>query len=224
MKSDDELESIVQRAFLDAFPNLTRLGCPGKVSLQAMLSGHQQSGPDIWQHVSHCSPCAQEILEIRDARRRRRRVWLGLGIAASLLIALSTLFFRATRPGSPSQPVRNNDEESVAALDFRKTTVLRGVSSPRVHVTKVRRETQNLIILLPTFSDIGSYEFDLRAAANVDRPVLGPILCEARAAPDGATKLVVRVDLKALPVGPYMAAWRRSSNTLTSFGPVDLVP
>jgi hypothetical protein len=223
MKRDEDLESIVQQAFLDAFPNPNRVGCPGKRALQTLLERREQGDPDIWAHISQCSPCSRELLELRKAEERkwaRLAVW---AVAACLLLAAAFFLMRPGRGDKQSLPVIPNSE-AIAQLDFRHVSAERGGESTLAPVPNVRKSAVALAILLPDRSESGIYQLDLRAAANIDKPVLGPLTGEAITTPDGTTRLTVHVNLAVLPVGSYIAAWRRSSGSPMHFGTFFLSP
>jgi hypothetical protein len=98
-----EFHRLIQEMALAAYPNPERTGCPGRGALEEVASVPLSSRhPLFQQHVSRCSPCLQELLEIRGRnyvrkRRSKQTLWsVGGGILA-LSLAAAFLFLNRSR-------------------------------------------------------------------------------------------------------------------------------
>jgi hypothetical protein len=72
--SDEEIQEIhrfFQDAALREYPNPERIGCPGREILAEIANLTPPSLHPAYEHVSHCSPCLAEMLELRGQRIAR---------------------------------------------------------------------------------------------------------------------------------------------------------
>jgi hypothetical protein len=119
---DDEFEAVMQQAFLDAFPNPDRMGCPGDEVLRSLWANRSLVNKDADAHVAQCSPCARQLLAFREEIRKRRQTrWFSAAAAACLATALSLPAYRQFS----SHPTVGPDQHKpasviVAKLDFSK--------------------------------------------------------------------------------------------------------
>ena len=67
------LQREIQNAILSEYPNPERRGCPGRTVVESFAKNPDQitveedRNPDSkWYHITHCSPCYAEFLELRD--------------------------------------------------------------------------------------------------------------------------------------------------------------
>jgi len=64
---------MLQEAVLNNYPNPERIGCPGRAALERLarmsdrIEALETAG---WEHVTHCSPCYAEYLQIIQPLRR----------------------------------------------------------------------------------------------------------------------------------------------------------
>ena len=68
-KRFERLQKQLQDSILRNFPNPERLGCPGRSSLQELARRPMDEdieGDRNWQHVTHCSECYREFLDVRN--------------------------------------------------------------------------------------------------------------------------------------------------------------
>src|SRR5579884_2535181 len=123
----ERIQDIVQQAILREFPNPERKGCPGTEVLRELANRPRPTRDAAWEHVTHCSPCYREFLDLRaqvKARREaehrrlvRRRAALG-GIAVALVgggIAAFEMFERREPVPAelvPSLPALLEDRKS----------------------------------------------------------------------------------------------------------------
>ena len=64
----------IQEKTLTAYPNPQRTGCPGSERLKetAERTDYDRLFEEpVWEHITHCSPCYQEYLEIVRKRKKR---------------------------------------------------------------------------------------------------------------------------------------------------------
>ena len=75
----DRLQREIQNAILSEYPNPERKGCPGRAVVESFAKNPDQitveedRNPESkWYHITHCSPCYAEFLELRAAYRVKR--------------------------------------------------------------------------------------------------------------------------------------------------------
>ena len=73
------LQSEIQRAILQNYPNLERRACPGDAVLRDIAANPDSikaeddaNADSVWYHITHCSPCYASFLELRNAGRDHR--------------------------------------------------------------------------------------------------------------------------------------------------------
>ena len=133
----EELQDIVQQAILREFPNPERKGCPGPAVLRELANRPRPTRDAAWEHVTHCSPCYREFLDLRaqvkarreaDQRRlvRRRVVISGaIIVMAGIVVGGYELLHRAgSAPGQTTGPYQS------ASLDLKDRSVARTVEGP----------------------------------------------------------------------------------------------
>ncbi len=212
---DDEFEAAVQQAFLDAFPNPNRTGCPNDKVLQSLAANKSPVNDEADAHIAQCSPCARQILAFREEirkRRQTRRLWTAA--VACLAVAFSLGVYRqffSRRNVGPDQlkvaPV------IVAKLDFSKELPeTRRASEAPPEIQKIPANAQELLIILKAGSPTGKYEFRIRPEQGHARPEK-VVRGNASQQLDGST--VLRIALKGgLPSGAYTASWRRRKRAI----------
>ncbi len=70
------LQSEIQRAILQGYPNPDRKGCPGEAVIHhlaanpdSITSADEANEKSTWYHITHCSPCYAMFIERRNAQR-----------------------------------------------------------------------------------------------------------------------------------------------------------
>jgi hypothetical protein len=204
----NRLKRQLQDSILREYPNPERRGCPGTPILQELASrplDETIENDSNWQHVTHCSECYKEFLDIRAAMKRlqkTRRVALGLGLVAAVVAVAAILFFTNRQAGAP-----RSARSKVAEQIFHPRVIdLEGQSTTRSEKGKeemkpipLGREPEELTIRLPFGSRAGTYEIELLKTA--DRPLLS-LTGEARI-DNGVTALTARMDLSKYDPGKY---------------------
>src|SRR3954452_10320792 len=95
--SDDdlrELQRLLQQVALKAYPNPEREGCPGSAVLHEVASVPAPFEHPAYEHIKRCSPCLQEMLDLRRAKfrarqailARKRKIWGITGVLAACVI------------------------------------------------------------------------------------------------------------------------------------------
>lgn len=224
----EQLQDIVQQAILREFPNPERKGCPGADILRQLANRPRPTRDAAWEHVTHCSPCYREFLDLRaEVRQRvelahrrtiRRRVAVG-GIAVALTgIAVAAYeIFQPSGPGSSEQlgPYKP------ALLDLRDASATRGAGhqsrKPKPHILPAKR--LDLTILLPIMSEPGPY--DIQLLKNADNTLLN---ASGNASVErGMTILRVKLDLSRQQPGNFFVGLRQPPSDW-AFYPVRLQP
>jgi hypothetical protein len=222
----EQFQDIVQQAILREFPNPERKGCLGTQTLRELANRPRPIRDAAWEHVTHCSPCFREFLELRtEAKQRlelehrraiRRRTALA-GIAVVVAgggIAAYEVFHRGgLRPSEglgPYQP---------ALLDLRDTSTTRGAEGQRrrtqPHILPANR--LDLTILLPVGSEPGPYE--LQFLKDIDKPLLNA--SSGAIVESGITVVRAKLDLSRKNPGSYLIGLRQPPSGWT-FYPVTI--
>jgi hypothetical protein len=75
------LQSEIQRAILQSYPNPLRHGCPGDATIRkfaedpdSIKAEDETDTQGDWYHITHCSPCYANFLQLRDAGRDRQGI------------------------------------------------------------------------------------------------------------------------------------------------------
>jgi hypothetical protein len=64
----------VRQGILTAYPNPQRIDCPGREELKetaARTDYERLFEEPVWEHITHCSPCYKEYLEIVRKRKQQ---------------------------------------------------------------------------------------------------------------------------------------------------------
>jgi hypothetical protein len=215
--SDSQYERLkrqLQQTILTEYPNPDRKGCPGEAVLRGLAARYlDQTVQDDsnWQHVTHCSPCYREFLDIRTEMKRAARakkVGIGLGLIAAAVAGIAAAVYLGEEPAVPRE-----QRPQIAELAYRPRIVdLEGRSITRSDEGKeetkpiqLGRGPEELTIRLPFGSRPGNYEVQL--LKSVDEPLVST-QGEAQVV-DGTTSMKVSVDLSKLEPGKYLLGVRR---------------
>src|ERR1700738_2182500 len=100
----DRVRKQLQESALREFPNPERVGCPDAETLARMSRRIIQMTQDQLHHVTHCSPCLQTFLAIRQEIRQRRVMRIriaAIACAAAIVLGVAIYWTGALRPTSP---------------------------------------------------------------------------------------------------------------------------
>ena len=243
----DKLSRREDRALLKAlreltrtrFPNPDRKNCPGTPVLHAIAMKRISMLDSAHEHVARCSPCFNELMEIRRTLQRRKIVLWAMGTTGTAIVALAVwvVYFSshplagpvrtrtaqtqgssesspAVQPGNAAQttapasiPPPPLPKYEIALLDLRNASVSRSVdrleSNSNVPPIEIHRGLLALTVQLPTGSDAGLYEVEIRDSnQQLIRAAMGRAEFQ-----NGITSLLVNVDLRSIP-GEYEFRWR----------------
>jgi hypothetical protein len=166
-------------------------------------------GDRNWQHVTHCSECYGEFLDIRAGmkpQQRTKRAAIGLGLA--LLVAAGALEFLLNRHTVASRPKRPQIAEQIyhpRIVDLEGRSVRLAEKGDAEQPILLGREPEELTIRLPFGSKPGRYEIQLlKTADHASLSATG----EARVE-NGITSLTTRVDLSNYEAGKYLIGVRQ---------------
>lgn len=233
---ESELFDLTRKAFLEAFPNSTRIDCPDPALRGALASGKQNLAEhwDVFDHICICSPCFAEYFAARKQVRTRARIWLvcGLAVFAAMCVtgyatwriygsAAPILSMADLRKGIPPLPSPTSEtivkSATVVQLSFRHWSVTRGEGEVLLQFTPptLKRGDLSLRIELPLFSLAGHYRINLTDGTGkllMNRMVVGRII-------DGGTFLEpVQIDLSSNEPGMYTLTLEHAdSPTLRTF-------
>ena len=93
----------LQAAALREFPNPERVGCPEPGVLGDMSRQNVEMTQAQLHHITHCSPCLQTFLSIREEIRKRRRVRLRIAasVVAAVIAVAAIIYLAVVRSNSP---------------------------------------------------------------------------------------------------------------------------
>ena len=73
----NRLQERIQKAILESYPNPNREGCFSSDALLEMALRAAEfatfDGDLRWSHVTHCSPCYREFLDLRETLRHPKK-------------------------------------------------------------------------------------------------------------------------------------------------------
>ncbi len=228
MADNKEFDPLKQ-AFLDAFPNPDRVGCPDQKTLKAIGRKHLPLNHPAQIHVSGCSPCFKEVLEYQAQwQTNRRRTHILLAVAGLLSIAALAKWWETKIYNVPTQTVASHvalpspqkrvipEVATLVALNFHQIARQRGADAVRVEKAQhIPARLVTLNITLPIGSDDGQYQVEIRTRDNqVFKRASGSSRIE-----NGNTVLTVpNLELSSIPAGHYLlffhhadASWRHAS-------------
>jgi hypothetical protein len=92
----------LQAAALREFPNPERTGCPDPDVLDGMSRRRVELTQAQLHHITHCSPCFQTFLSIREEIRRRRvvRLRIAAAIGAAAIAVAAGIYLAVVRSNS----------------------------------------------------------------------------------------------------------------------------
>src|SRR3954452_21522915 len=90
----EQISRAVQESILRNYPNPERRGCPGDEAVRTVAARTELQADDVWEHITHCSPCYAEFLAYKDEFRTkrqqevrvRRRTLIGVAAAAAVAV------------------------------------------------------------------------------------------------------------------------------------------
>jgi hypothetical protein len=204
MHNSDEISDPLENAYLTAYPNPNRLGCPGGKVLRGLADRTLAISHPARMHIAQCSPCFQEFREIERALQtsaRRQGRLLTIAAVAAILIVTFVFSIHFLKPHSQSASV-------AAIINFATTSPDRGIPESqhdRPAVQSYPRTQLAMTVNLPPGSDRGTYELQI-----LESEAAKPLVSSLGAAniENGVTTFATSVDLSRLEPGLYLARVR----------------
>jgi hypothetical protein len=198
----DQISRAVQESILRNYPNPERRGCPGNEVVRSVAARSELKADDVWEHITHCSPCYAEFLTYKDEFRRtrqhevrvRRRTLIGLAAAAAVAVPVVLV---TQRDDSAEQVV-------IAEWDLERYAPSRSLEQdPNQPPFRAPLKRGRIRARLPLGTDKGTYQIEVRRTEE------GAALKTATGNADivnGHTILPFEIDLSDLAAGSYFAA------------------
>ena len=199
----------LQESALREFPNPERIGCPDPETLGGMSRRIIQMTQDQLHHVTHCSPCFQTFLAIRQEMRQRRVVRIRIAaVACAAAIVIGAVIYW-TGVVRPTPPVQIASVTTPATLDLRPLTENRGLEQERANTPKPQlilpRKHLRLTLYFPVGADEGQYALQLldgQLRTLLKQHVTATLQ-------DHIVTAVAELDLSSLSPGLYTIAIRK---------------
>jgi hypothetical protein len=212
----------IEEAYLHAFPNPERLGCPGPEVLRGLATKELPISHPARVHIARCSPCFQEFRSFQREAAVRHRFLLSAGLAACLIIVLTFLARSGIYYRKTPVPIASVTLQKGTADLFEKD-VLRGAGEANQPTSPVNLPAAplELRVILPRFSRPGTYQIAVCHDRNAESAVVkavGPTITE------GPRQIVtVILDLSRLPKGSYWLSTRYDDNDASDYFAMKLV-
>lgn len=204
-----ELLDLLAKSALNDYPNPERIGCPGHEFLERLAFNRKTiplSDPRL-DHIVHCSPCFRELTDLRaTAKRKRRGAWIGVAIAAALILIGAGLWITGGLRSIGLLSGGGTSSPMVAQIDLQNASRHRGVPSQSQQngSSTIPRGRLELTILLPFGSDGGQY--DVQIFKEIGKPL---ITSSGNAViGNGVTRLTLSVNTSSLSPGSYLLGIR----------------
>jgi hypothetical protein len=217
--SSDRREGLAQLAhptdadelFGRGYPNPDRLGCPPREVLVSLARRERPIDDPAYDHLKECSPCYLEgrAIQQADALQQRRRILTWAAAAALILGTGSATWFWTTRENG----VVFSGTRLRAELDLRPYAITRGEPQPVLPPLVLPRGDLMLTLLLPTGSEPGQYEVQVKDS-NATTRASARGNAELR---QYVSTLEVAVSVGELSPGMYSLAVRRDGNEWQQF-------
>ena len=124
----NRIAAAVRKTILNEFPNPNRVGCPGEAKLREVAARRTIVEDDDWQHITHCSPCYAEYLEVKEQNRRagkRARTLKLIGGTTVLLALAGLLGYEYLGKPKASGPIVASALEAATLAPVETRTLLR---------------------------------------------------------------------------------------------------
>ena len=203
--SEFKPEDRIDELFSGASPNSARANCPPPQKLIEVARRRGAIDDPVYQHLASCSDCYRDFRRIQQANppaRRRSPVLPWIAAAAVVLVtAVSARMFLFNHHGREIGQTNSRLE-----LDLRPYALTRGAQRSDVPPLLLPRRYGTFAMLLPTGSEPGTYQVEVRDSRFATRvSATGDAKLE-----NHVTTLPVTLDLGALPRGAYQLAIRRN--------------
>lgn len=203
----------LQAAALREFPNPERIGCPEPGVLDDMSRRKVEMSEAQLHHVTHCSPCFQTFLSIREEIRKRQAVRFRIAAAAgAIVIAVGVIVYSAAvRSITQREPI------ALATLDLRLLSESRAPDSGRAGEAKpaliLPRKHLRLTLYFPTGADEGQYALQL-----LDGEMRTLLKQNVKASvQNNVVTATIEMDLRSLSSGTHTLAIKKASDNWRTY-------
>lgn len=203
------IQNQLQDAVLSQYPNPERKGCPDKSAVRELAEKSTGEGIEKdpnWYHVTHCSECYRDFLNLRlefKSRTKRQRVVIQAVIASVLVLGMGAMLLRYSKsfPGTKSS--------TTVQVAYDKMTIdipamERSANAQKATPISLPRKPLELTVNLPTGSNAGAYEFRLLQSKQAIVSVTATANLN-----DGTAAFVVKVNLSNVAAGQYEMSVRQ---------------
>jgi hypothetical protein len=195
------------RGLQNEFPNPERVGCPGR-EIVAAIAAHRMplsKAEPYLDHLSSCSPCYRDFLQLQ-AEYRRRRTRMVFAVAASVLIVVGLATWAILRP--------HGQQVEQAVIDLRDRSVARGTEIPPSEPPlEVPANVMRLQIYLPLGSAEGAYDVRVSTLQGEAR-FIGSGAANIH---EGQTRLSIDLKRWSPKVGRYVLQVRKTGSEWNSY-------
>ncbi len=201
----NEIQDLLQQAVLKSYPNPERKGCPGEHVVREVAARLRPIQDEPWEHVSHCSPCFKEFLELRQvAMAARKRLVRRNRLVLASVVMVAGIGGVVFWTGGTRLPAPPTTVAAVINVDLRpfgpaRSEVEAAPQSKPLAAT-LDRKAVRLVLSLPVGSDEGKYE--VRVMDSELHAVMTNTASTAFA--DHVATLSVAFDFSRLAAGSYV--------------------
>lgn len=154
----------LQASALREFPNPERTGCPDPAAVESLARRNEEMTQSQLHHITHCSPCFQTFLSIREEIRKKRAIRFKIAVAAcAAAILMGTIVYTAVScsTSSPHAAILSTP----ATLDLRPLSEYRRTDSAYTGAARpvliLPRKQLHLTLYFPVGADEGQYNLQL---------------------------------------------------------------
>lgn len=154
----------LQASALREFPNPERTGCPVPAVLESMARRHVEMTQSQLHHITHCSPCFQTFLAVREELGKRRAIRFRVAVAAcAAAIAVGAIIYTVANRSTSSTEIAVL--ATPATLDLRPLSEYRGTDAGHAAEAKptliLPRKNLRLTLYFPVGAEEGEYTLQL---------------------------------------------------------------
>ncbi len=153
----------LQEAARREFPNPERVGCPEAHIVEALARRRLPHTHPAAEHVTHCSPCYDEFMALRQRIRRERLIRITALAACLLVAAAGATYFALHRFDGQTQPLE------AMTLDLRPYSENRGLGpypTSSLGPLLLPRKRIHLTLQLPVGADEGQYTLNIKNSVH----------------------------------------------------------
>ncbi len=197
----------IRQAFLTAFPNPNRVGCPGESVIRALVHDQLPVDHPASRHLGECSPCLKEFLELQADWKRKQRNRVLLASAALVVLAMFLGWFWKKHIYLSHREVASNHVPTIVDLSGDSNRGSSKVLTPPV----VSHSTHDVTFIVKLRNEPGDYEIELRRASDNQLVLRFP----GTVSTDQAGRKILRAQVNFSQVSPgsYLLLWQPRGST-----------